>query len=75
MKGPQPTNIKEARLLKGLTKAELARQSGLDRHTVHRIEEGDLKTMPHSSTYGGLAEGLNLDPLTVRDLCRESIKG
>jgi len=71
---PQPSNLKEARLLAGKNKSQLARESGVSWNTIHRIEESMLKKEPRANTCGGIAEALNMNPMEVLELCIKSIE-
>ncbi len=48
MKRPK-TRVEEVRLARGLTKAELARRSGMPPQTLQRIEDGSTKSLTPSA--------------------------
>lgn len=54
--------LREARENKYLSQAELAKESGVSRATIARIEGGTLKTDPHWVTIRRLAAGLGVEP-------------
>lgn len=53
--------LRQRRLQAGLTRAELARRSGVDRHTITRLERGTAKGAPRASTLAALASALGAD--------------
>lgn len=57
------------RLRAGLTVAELAERSGVDKATLHRIERGD-HTKPHMRTLIAVADVLGVTPA---DLLAEEV--
>lgn len=54
--------LAEWRQFRGLTKAELARRSGIDYMTLWRIEHGRLKRGPWRDTMQRLAAALDAEP-------------
>ena len=58
---PTTLRLKELRLARGWSQAELARRAGLDVATVSRLETGRRKN-PRLETLGSLAKALDCDP-------------
>jgi transcriptional regulator with XRE-family HTH domain len=63
--GTAPITLREARVRRGLSLADLARESGLARRTISRLVNDETPPKRRETTRRVLADALELDP---RDL-------
>lgn len=63
-------NLRELRLKKGVSQKEVAKEIGMSRYTVMKLENGDVG---NPSTVRKLADYYGVDPLSICD-CKDIVR-